>query len=119
MEQPELPYTADRRAQNTVPLINCWAAPCAGKHTLIRGPGSSGKESACRRRNQETQVQSLGWEDPLEKGMAACSSLLAWRIPMDRGAWWAMLHGVTKSRTRLSTSEDLGISFLSLGFALF
>ena len=33
----------------------------------------------------ETQVQSLGWEDPLEKGMATHSSILAWRIPMDRG----------------------------------
>ena len=30
---------------------------------------------------QETQVQSLGWEDPLEKGMAIHSSILAWRIP--------------------------------------
>ena len=30
---------------------------------------------------QETQVQSLGWEDPLEKGMATCSSILAWEIP--------------------------------------
>ena len=30
---------------------------------------------------QETQVQSLGWEDSLEKGMANCSSILAWRIP--------------------------------------
>ena len=34
---------------------------------------------------QETQVQSLGWEDPLEEGMATHSSTLAWRIPMDRG----------------------------------
>ena len=34
----------------------------------------------------ETWVQSLGWEDPLEEGMATCSSILAWRIPMDRGA---------------------------------
>ena len=33
---------------------------------------------------QETRVQSLGWEDPLEKGMATHSSILAWRIPMDR-----------------------------------
>ena len=32
---------------------------------------------------QETQVQSLGWEDPLEEGMATHSSILAWRIPMD------------------------------------
>ena len=34
----------------------------------------------------ETWVQSLGWEDPLEEGMATHSSILAWRIPMDRGA---------------------------------
>ena len=35
---------------------------------------------------QETRVRSLGWEDLGEKGMAICSSILAWRIPMDRGA---------------------------------
>ena len=51
---------------------------------------------------QETQVRSLGQEDPLEKGMATHSSILAWRIPMGRGAWWATVYGVTKSRTRLS-----------------
>ena len=34
--------------------------------------------------------------------MATHSSILAWRIPMDRGAWWAVVHGVTKSQTRLS-----------------
>ena len=50
----------------------------------------------------ETWVQSLGWEDLLEKGMATHTSILAWRIPMDRGAWWATVHGVAKSRTRLS-----------------
>ena len=48
---------------------------------------------------QETWVRSLGWEDPLEKGMATHSSILAWRIPMDRGAWQAMVHGVAKSQT--------------------
>ena len=36
---------------------------------------------------QETWVQSQGWEDPLEEGMATYSSILAWRIRMDRGAW--------------------------------
>ena len=36
---------------------------------------------------QETKIWSLGQEDPLEKGMATYSSILAWRIPMDRGAW--------------------------------
>ena len=50
---------------------------------------------------RETWVWSLGWEDPLEKGMATHSSILAWRISMDRGAWWATVHGATKSQTRL------------------
>ena len=49
----------------------------------------------------ETGVQSLGQEDALEKGKATHSSILAWRIPMDRGAWWATVHGVTKSWTQL------------------
>ena len=44
---------------------------------------------------QETWVQSLGWEDLLEECMATHSSVLAWRIPMDRGAWQATVHGVT------------------------
>ena len=52
---------------------------------------------------QENWVQSLGWEDPLEEGMATHSSILAWRIPMDRGAWQATtVHWVAKSRTELS-----------------
>jgi len=45
----------------------------------------------------ETWGQSLGWEDPLEEGMVTHSNILAWRIPMDRGAWWAAVHGVTES----------------------
>ena len=48
---------------------------------------------------QETWVQSLGWEDPLEEGMATYSSILAWRIPMDRGAWQAAVHSVAKLDT--------------------
>ena len=51
---------------------------------------------------QETWVQSLEWEDPLEDGMATQSSILAWRIPMDGGTWQATVHGVAKSQTRLS-----------------
>ena len=51
---------------------------------------------------QETWVRSLGWEDPLEEGMATHTSILAWRTPMDRGAWQVTIHGVTKSQTRLS-----------------
>ena len=46
---------------------------------------------------QETQVQSLGREDLLEKGMATHSIILTWR--MDRGAWWATVHGLAKSQT--------------------
>ena len=60
---------------------------------------------------RETCVWSLGWEDPLEEGMAIHSSTLAWRIPMDRGAWWATVHGVTRSMTEwLSTAHVVFIS---------
>ena len=51
---------------------------------------------------QETQIQSLGWEDPLEKEMAIHSSVLAWKNPMKGRAWQATVHGVAKSQTRLS-----------------
>ena len=50
---------------------------------------------------QDTWVRSVDWEDPLEEGMATHSSILAWRIPMDRGAWQATVHGVAKSQARL------------------
>ena len=50
----------------------------------------------------ETWVQSLSWENPLEEDMATHSSILAWRIFMDGGAWWATVRGVAKSQTRLS-----------------
>ena len=51
---------------------------------------------------QETWLQSLGQEDPLEEGMATHSGILAWRIPMDRGALQATVYGVPKSQTRLN-----------------
>ena len=51
---------------------------------------------------REILVRSLGQEDPLEKGMATHSSILAWRIPMDRGAWQPTVHGVTENQTPLS-----------------
>ena len=53
----------------------------------------------------ETWVRSLGWEDPLEEGMATHFSILAWGIPMDRGAWWATVPEVAKSWTRLATKH--------------
>ena len=51
---------------------------------------------------RETWVRSLGREDSLDEGMATHPSILAWRIPMDGGAWQAIVHEVAKNRTRLS-----------------
>ena len=71
--------------------------------SLVQGvglPGGSvGKESAC---NAGDLDSILGWEDPLEEGMTTPSSILAWRIPMDREAWQSTVHEDTKSRIRLS-----------------
>ena len=71
------------------PLQYSWASLVA---QLVKNPPAM----------QETWVQFLGWEDLLEKEMAVHSSILAWRIPMDRGAWQATVHEVAKSQTRLS-----------------
>ena len=62
---------------------------------------------------QEIQVQSLGQEAILEKGMVTHSSILAWKIPMDRGTWRATVHGVTKSWTGLPR----GFSRVAAGFS--
>ena len=51
--------------------------------------------------SEETQIQSLGQENPLEEEMATHSSILAWRIPMDRGTQWPTVLRVAKSQTRL------------------
>ena len=51
---------------------------------------------------QETWVQSLGWEDPQEEGMATTPVFLPGESPVDRGAWQATVHGVEKSKTGLS-----------------
>ena len=74
---------------------NSWAAAkavlrgqfIAGNRDVKGFPGgASGKEPTCQYRGHETQVRSLGWEDPLEKGIATYYRILAWRIAMDRGA---------------------------------
>ena len=49
--------------------------------------------------NAGSQVRSLGGEDPLKKEMVTHSSILVWKIPMDRATWWATVHRVVKSRT--------------------
>ena len=61
---------------------------------------SAGKESAC---NAGDPGSIPGLEDPLEKGKAAHSSILGLENPVDRGAWRAAVHGVTKSRTQVSS----------------
>ena len=61
----------------------------------------------------ETWVQSMGWEDPLEEGMVTHSNIRAWRIPMNRGAWQAAVHGVAKSRTACSVFSKSPINVLS------
>ena len=63
-------------------------------------PGASdGKESAC---SAGDPGMIPGREDSLKKGMALHSRTLAWKIPLDRGAWQAIVHGVAKTRTELS-----------------
>ena len=69
----------------------------------------------------ETWVRPLGWKDPLDERMATCSSILAWRIPMDSGAWQATVHVITKSHTRLNDwaaatkihTQNLALKFIS------
>ena len=60
--------------------------------------GSVVKNPSVMQELQETEVRSLGQEDPLEKGMATQSSILAWRIPMNRGMQQVTIHGVIKSQ---------------------
>ena len=69
-------------------FLNCYHQDFPG--------GSDGKEFTY---NVGDRVWSLSWEDLLEESMAAYSSILAWKIPMGRGAWRATVRGVTKSQT--------------------
>ena len=69
---------------------------------------------------QETWVRFLGWEDPLEKGMATRSSILAWGIPKDREAWWATVHGGHKESDmseQLSTTQHNRLKYISRHFS--
>ena len=67
-------------------------------------PGSDGKESACNEGAPGDLVQSLGWEDPLEKELATHSSILAWRTP------WSLAGYSPWSRKELDTTEQITLS---------
>ena len=56
---------------------------------------------------QETQIQSLGWEDPRKEGVGHFSSILVWKLPTDRGTGGLQSMGVTKSQTQLSKHSTL------------
>ena len=61
---------------------------------MLKPSGSGVKKSpAMQETPQEPRVQSLGWEDPLEKKMAMYSSTLAWKNLMGRRVWWTTVHG--------------------------
>ena len=96
--------------------FNCWVWKIPwGRDRLptpvfLGFPGGSGSEEfTC---NVGDLGLIPGLKDPLEEGMATHSSILAWRITRDRGAWWATVRGVAKSQTRLS---DFHSSCLLIG----
>ena len=67
------------------------------------------KNLPAMQKTQEIWVLSLDWKDPLDKEMATHSSISCLKNPMDRGAWWATVPGVTKSQTQLSDQAHTGI----------
>ena len=72
-------------------------------HHVINRPSQVAlvKNSSANAGDLRAEGSIPGWEDALREGMATHSSVLAWRIPLDRGAWWATVHGVAKSQTQL------------------
>ena len=81
--------------------IYLWSSQVA---LVVKNPRANAreinKERFIMQEINRTRVRSPipGQEDPLEKGMATHPSILAWRIHMDKGAWWATVHGVAKSQ---------------------
>ena len=89
----ELNWTESRQQCKRAQLNYSWVRKFPWRRDILLTPvlsvfpgGSDGKESTC---HKETWVWSLGWEDHLEEGIATHPNNLAWRIPMDRGAWQA------------------------------
>ena len=95
----ESAYNAER------PCFNSWVRKIHWRMDRLPMPiflgflsGSDNKESTCN-------AGDLSWEDNLTKGMATHSNILAWRVPMDRGAWQATVHAIAKSQTQLSNFQ--------------
>ena len=91
---------------DTIFTVFCWA--CSLQHLpgfKVRELDPNQRASLLPQRVKnppvlwETWAPSLSGKDPLEEGMATHSNILAWRIPMDIGTWWAIDHGITKSLT--------------------
>ena len=75
---------------------------------LVGFPGDSDdKDSAC---NTGDLSRSLSWDDLLEMEIATHPSILAWRTPMDRGAWQVTAHGIRKSQTILKALNLKGVT---------
>ena len=91
-------------------LMNGWEDPTF-ENRCLELPANQ-----CRR-CKRTRIQSLSGEDPLEEGMATHSSILAWRIPMGRGAWWATIHRVAKTRMWLKQLSTHACKVLFILFA--
>ena len=89
-------------------LTRCVCLPCCIMNSKCREHRASLVAQSVKKppAMQETCILSLGWEDPLEEGMATHSSILAWGIPMDRREGRVAVHGVTKSQTWLSTKPS-------------
>ena len=83
--------------------IGPFKAPC-GSSLLLGFPGAQLVKNLPAVR--ETWVQFLGWEDLLEEGMATQSTILVRKIPIDRGAWQAIVHGIAESQTRLGSQAQ-------------
>ena len=100
-----LQYSRKSHGQKSLVVYSQWYPKRVGHDIVTKNNnniqwgfpgGSDGKNPPAM---QETWGQFLGWEDPLEEGMATHSNILPWRIPTDKGAWQAAVHGVTKSLT--------------------
>ena len=68
---------------------------------------------------QEMWVRSLGQEDSLGEGMATHSSILAWKIPMDRGTWQATVHRIARVKHDLATNTFTYLTFHTLSYMFY